>query len=34
MLVLVDLAKLEITWPFEHSLEPLFAPKSFPVFAL
>ena len=34
MRVLVDLAKIAITWPFGHSLEPLFAPKSFPVFAL
>ena len=32
--VLGDLAKIVITWPFGHSLEPLFAPKSFPVFAL
>ena len=32
--VLGDLAKIAITWPFGHSLEPLFAPKSFPVFAL
>ena len=34
MWVLGDLAKIAITWPFGHSLEPLFAPKSFPVFAL
>ena len=34
MRVLGDLAKIAITWPFGHSLEPLFAPKSFPVFAL
>ena len=33
MRVLVDLAKIAITWPFGHSLKPLFAPKSFPVFA-
>ena len=33
MRVLGDLAKIVITWPFGHSLEPLFAPKSFPVFA-
>ena len=32
--VLGDTAKIAITWPFGHSLEPLFAPKSFPVFAL
>ena len=34
MRVLGDFAKIAITWPFGHSLEPLFAPKSFPVFAL
>ena len=34
MRVLGDLAKIVITWPFGHSLEPLFEPKSFPVFAL
>ena len=34
MRVLGDLAKIAITWPFGHSLEPLFAPKSSPVFAL
>ena len=34
MRVLGDLAKIAITWPFGHSLEPLYAPKSFPVFAL
>ena len=34
MRVLGDLAKITITWPFGHSLEPLFAPKSFPVLAL
>ena len=34
MRVLRDLAKIAITWPFGHSLKPLFAPKSFPVFAL
>ena len=34
MRVLGDLAKIAITWPFWHSLQPLFAPKSFPVFAL
>ena len=34
MRVLGDLAKIAITSPFGHSLEPLFAPKSFPVFAL
>ena len=33
MRVLRDLAKIAITWPFGHSLKPLFAPKSFPVFA-
>ena len=33
MLLLGDLAKIAITWPFGHSLKPLFAPKSFPVFA-
>ena len=33
MRVLGNLAKIAITWPFGHSLEPLFAPKSFPVFA-
>ena len=33
MRVLGDLAKIAITWPFGHSLKPLFAPKSFPVFA-
>ena len=33
MRVLGDLAKITITWPFGHSLEPLFALKSFPVFA-
>ena len=33
MRVLGDLAKIVIR-PFGHSLEPLFAPKSFPVFAL
>ena len=34
MQVLGDLAKIVITWPFGHSLEPLFAPKCFPVFAV
>ena len=34
MRVLGDLAKIAITWPFGHSLEPLFAPKCFSVFAL
>ena len=34
MRVLVELAKIAITWPFGHSLKPLFAPKSFPVLAL
>ena len=34
MRVLGDLAKIVITWPFGRSLEPLFAPKSFPVLAL
>ena len=29
MRVLGDLAKIAITWPFGHSLKPLFAPKSF-----
>ena len=33
MRVLGDLAKIAITSPFGHSLEPLFAPKSSPVFA-
>ena len=33
MQVLGDLSKFAITWPFRHSLKPLFAPKSFPVFA-
>ena len=33
MRVLGDLAKIAITWPFGHSLKPLFAQKSFPVFA-
>ena len=33
MRVLGDLSKFAITWPFGHSLKPLFAPKSFPVFA-
>ena len=33
MRVLGDLAKIAITWPFVRSLKPLFAPKSFPVFA-
>ena len=33
MRVLGDLSKIAITWPFGHSLEPLFAPKSFPIFA-
>ena len=32
--VLGDLGKIAITWPFGHSLEPLFAPKSSVVFAL
>ena len=31
--VLGDLAKIAIAWPFWHSLQPLYAPKSFPVFA-
>ena len=34
MRVLGDLAKIAITWPFGHSLKPLFAPKSSPVLAL
>ena len=34
MRVLGDLAKIAITWPFGHSLEPLFAPKSFAIFVL
>ena len=33
MRVLGDLAKIAITWPFGHSLKPLFAAISFPVFA-
>ena len=33
MRVFGDLVKIAITWPFRHSLKPLFAPKSFPVFA-
>ena len=32
--VLGDLSKIAITWPLGHFLQPLFAPKSFPVFAL
>ena len=34
MRVLGDVAKIAITWTFGLSLEPLFARKSFPVFAL
>ena len=34
MKVLGAFAKIAITWPFGHSLEPLFAPKSFTVPAL
>ena len=32
--ILSDLPKIAITLPSGHSLEPLFSPKSFPVFAL
>ena len=34
MRVLGNLAKIAITWRFGHFLEPLFAPKSFSIFAL
>ena len=34
MRVLGDVAKIAISWPVGHFLEPLFAPKSFPVSAL
>ena len=34
MRVLGDLAKISMTWPFGHCLEPVFASKSSPVFAL
>ena len=34
MQVLGDLAKISMTWPFGHCFEPVFAPKSSPVFAL
>ena len=34
MRVLGDFARIAITWPFGHCLEPLFLLKSSPVFTL
>ena len=34
MRVLVELAKIALTWPFRHFWSRFFSPKSSPVFAL